>query len=274
MKKPTVVSIVNHKGGVLKTTVTANLGAALALSGASVLVVDLDAQQNLTQSLLGQLPYVDGKPTLYDAIMEESSLDDLVQESSHKGLHVVPCQEDFVATELSLVNVVGREYMLKACFAATQRFGSYDYVLIDNPPAVSLVVMNALVASDCFLVPVSAEYLPMVGLTLLGNSIGKMQKLTPNLRPLGVILTKYARSERICRQVESMLRKDLGDMLFDTKIRVNTKAKSAPSVRKTIFEYEASRQGRGTQDFSSLAEEFLERLRGQVSVEGRVAANA
>jgi cellulose biosynthesis protein BcsQ len=100
----------------------------------------------------------------------------------------------------------------------------------------------------------------MVGLTLLGNSIGKMQKVAPQLRPLGVVLTMYSRNERICRQVESMLAKELGPMLLKTKIRVNTKAKSAPSVRKTIFDYENAPNGRGTEDFTELAAEFLERV--------------
>ncbi len=261
---PLIISIVNHKGGCLKTTVTANLGAALARQGKRVLLVDLDAQQNLTQSLIGPVELRDGVPTLYDALVDETGLDHLIVGTPTKGLDIIPCAEDFAGADISLVSAVGRESILKDCIAKSTSFANYDFILLDNPPSISLVVMNSLVASDLFFVPCSAEYLPMVGLTLLGNSIGKMQKIAPQLRPLGVVLTMYSRTERICRQVETMLGKELGPMLFRTKVRVNTKAKSAPSVRKTIFEYENMPNGRGTEDFTELAKEFLERV-GDVS---------
>lgn len=271
---PVIISVVNHKGGCLKTTTTVNLGAALARLGKKVLVIDLDAQQNLTQSLIGPVAYADGTPTLYDALMDETGLGHLITPTSTKNLDIIPCTEDFAGADISLVNAMGREAILKECIARTEELATYDIILLDNPPSISLVVMNALVASDFFLVPCSAEYLPMVGLTLLGNSIGKMQKIAPNLRPLGVVLTLFSRSEKICRQVESMLAKELGAILFKTKVRVNTKAKSAPSVRKTIFEYEDSEEGRGTQDYTQLAQEFLRRL-GDLVIGSpeRVAAN-
>jgi chromosome partitioning protein len=251
---------VNHKGGCLKTTVTANLGAALAREGRRVLLIDLDAQQNLTQSLIGPVEFEEGKRTLYDALVDETGLDNLITPTPTKGLDIIPCTEDFAGADISLVSAVGREAILKECFMKTERLAEYEVVLLDNPPSISLVVMNSLVASDYFFVPCSAEYLPMVGLTLLGNSIGKMQKVAPNLKPLGVVLTMYSRNERICRQVETMLSKELGAMLLKTKIRVNTKAKSAPSVRKTIFDYENASNGRGTEDFTALAAEFMARL--------------
>jgi len=262
---PVIISVVNHKGGCLKTTTTANLGAALARLGKRVLLLDLDAQQNLTQSLIGPVEYQDGVPSLFDALVDETGLDHLIVPTPTKGLDLVPCTEDFAGADISLVSAVGREGILRECLGRTERLTEYEFVLLDNPPSISLVVMNSLVASDFFLVPCSAEYLPMVGLTLLGNSIGKMQKVAPSLKPLGVVLTMYSRNERICRQVEAMLQKELGNMLFRSKVRINTKAKSAPSVRKTIFEYENSLAGRGSEDFSALAAEFLERLEGHES---------
>lgn len=260
MKKPAIISIVNHKGGCLKTTITANLGAALVRAGKRVLLLDLDAQQNLTQSLIGPIELVEGVPTLYDALVEETPLDHLITQTPEKGLDLVPCAEDFAGADLSLVSAVGREHILRNCLGRTDALKIYDIVLMDCPPSISLVVVNALAASDWFLVPCSAEFLPMVGLALLGNSIAKVQKVAPNLQLLGVVLTLYAKSERICRQVESLLRRDLGEKLFDTRIRVNTKSKSAPSVRKSIYEYESDKQGRGTVDFTALADEFLRRL--------------
>lgn len=262
MKKPAIISIVNHKGGCLKTSVTANLSAGLARAGKNVLVIDLDAQQNLTASLIGPLEYQEGRRTLYDAFIEESGIDDLIQSTPTPGLDLVPVTEDFAGADLSLVSVVGREFVLKNMLEKTKRLNEYDVILLDNPPSISLVVMNSLVASDFFLVPCSAEYLPMVGLSLLSESIMRMKKIAPNLQPLGVVLTLYSHNERICRHVEQMLRKEIGEMLFSTKIRVNTKAKAAPSVHKTIFEYEKSSKGRGTEDFTKLTEEFLERLSG------------
>ena len=260
MTGPTVVSIVNHKGGCLKTTVTANLGAALARAGKRVLVLDLDAQQNLTQSLVGPVELVDGTFTLYDAFLDEASLDDLITKTPQEGLDLVPCAEDFVGADLSLVSAVGREHVLRTCLARTNALANYDFVLADCPPSISLVVVNALAASQWFLVPCSAEFLPMVGLTLLGNSIRKLQKIAPDLRLLGVVLTRYAKHERVCRHVESLLRRELAGSVFESIIRVNTKAKSAPSVRRTIFEYEDDPSGRGTVDFTRFAEEFLIRL--------------
>ncbi len=260
MRKPLIISVVNHKGGCLKTTVTANLGAALARAGKKVLVIDLDAQQNLTASLIGPVSMEEGRRTLYDAILDETSLDELILPTPTKGLDIVPVTEDFAGADLSLVSVVGRESILKSCLAKTKALADYDLVFLDNPPSISLVVMNSLVASHYFLVPCSAEYLPMVGLQLLSDSIAKMFKLAPNLKALGVVLTLYSHNERICRQVEGLLRTEIADSVFESRIRVNTKAKSAPSVQKTIFDYEKSPRGRGTEDFTKLAAEVLERL--------------
>lgn len=260
MRAPIIVSVVNHKGGCLKTTVTANLGAALARAGKRVLVVDLDAQQNLTASLIGPYLAEGGQKTLFDALVDELPLDELIQPTTTAGLDIIPVTEEFAGADLSLVSAVGREGILKGCFRKTKVLGNYDFILLDNPPSISLVVMNSLVASDYFIVPCSAEYLPMVGLALLANSVEQMRKLVPNLQSLGVILTMFSRNERICRQVENTLRRELAGNIFETKVRVNTKAKSAPSVQKTIFDFENSPQGRGTEDFTALAEEFVTRL--------------
>jgi chromosome partitioning protein len=274
MTRPVVVSIVNHKGGCLKTSLTANLGAGLARSGKRVLLLDLDAQQNLTQSLIGSVNPGEGELTLHDAVVDESGLDHLIRPTAEAHLDIIPCTEDFAGADLSLVGAVGRESILRSCLEQTKSLGTYDLVLIDNPPSISLVVANSLVASDYFLVPCSAEYLPMVGLTLLGNSVAKLQKVAPRLSLLGVVITMFAKSERICQQVERMLRKELGGKVLGAKIRVNTKAKAAPSVRKTIFEYESDPQGRGTQDYTELAAEFLQRLESlRPETHSRLAAN-
>lgn len=261
MSKPTIISIVNHKGGVLKTTTTANLGAGLARLGKRVLVCDLDPQQNLTASLIGLSPYDENARTLFDAFMDEEGFDGLIRETTTKGLHILPSAEDFFSAELSLAPKEAREFVLRTCFERTKALANYDHVLIDNSPSVSLVTVNSLVASNYFLVPVSAEYLPLTGLIMLGNSIGRIQqKLAPNLASLGVVLTLYHRSENICREVERKLQSELGDMLCKSRIRVNTKAKTAPSVQKTIFQFEDNETGRGSDDYLKLAKEVLSRI--------------
>jgi chromosome partitioning protein len=234
-------------------------------------VVDLDAQQNLTASLIGKSAPDGERPTLYDALVDETGLDHLIEATDTPGLDIIPATEEFAGADLSLVSAVGRESILKGCFDQTRRLGDYDVVLLDNPPSISLVVMNSLVASDYFLVPCSADYLPMVGLSLLGDSIARIRRLAPHLQSLGVVLTLYSRNERICRQVENMLRSKLQQNLFETKIRVNTKAKAAPSVKKTIFDYENAPKGRGTQDFTALAREALVRLEESEGARRRVA---
>lgn len=261
MRSPAIISIVNHKGGVLKTTTTVNLGAGLARLGKRVLVCDLDPQQNLTASLIGLTPYDENTRTLFDAFMDEEGFDGLIRPTTTKGLDILPSAEDFFAAELSLAPMEAREFTLRTCFERTKSLADYDFVLIDNSPSVSLVTVNSLVASDFFLVPVSAEYLPLTGLIMLGNSIGRIQqKLAPRLTSLGVVLTLYHRSENICRDVERKLQAELGEMLFKTRIRVNTKAKTAPSVQKTIFQFEDNETGRGSEDFLRLAEEVLGRV--------------
>lgn len=177
MKKPIVISVVNHKGGCLKTTLTVNLAAGLAREGKKVLAIDLDAQQNLTASLIGPIQSEEGKPTLYDALVDETGLDHLIVETSTENLDLIPVTEEFAGADLSLVSAVGRETIFRSCLEQTAKLHEYDFVLLDNPPSISLVVMNSLVSSDYFLVPCSADYLPMVGLSLLGDSIAKIRRL-------------------------------------------------------------------------------------------------
>lgn len=261
MKRPVIVSIVNHKGGVLKTTTTVNLGAGLARLGKRVLVCDLDAQQNLTASLVGFIPYQEGDWTTYEALVKEKGFDRLIRPTTTPNLEILPCTEDFFTAELTLAPREAREFVLRTCFENTACLAHYDFVLIDNSPSMSLVTVNALVASDYYIVPVSAEYLPLTGLIMLGKCIARFQrKLCPQLKSLGVVVTRYHRSESVCRDAERKLESELGDMLFRTRVRVNTKGKRAPSVQKTIFQYEDDDQGRGTEDFARLTEEVLTRV--------------
>ena len=261
--KPVIVSIVNHKGGVLKTTTAINLGCALARKGLRILLVDMDAQQNMTVGLIGRIPLRDDEPTLMEAIVDGDGLTHLIRKTQQERMNIIPCAEDLHRLTLSLAPQHGREFALRRCLQRTD-ISSYDFVIIDNAPSIELPVVNSLCASDFFLVPCAAEFFAMEGLELLASSIELVRVLAPDLCLAGIVITDWHQNERECRAAEQDLRgSDLGPYVFDTKVRVNTKAKSAPRAKQTIFEYEKGRperEQRGTQDYAALGDEFLRRL--------------
>ncbi len=256
--RPIFIAIANQKGGVGKTTTVLNLGAALAAQGYRTLVVDLDLQANLTHCLVE--PPRDDQPNMCEVILDEVSVADVIVSTDTPNLFVAPAGESMANLEINLAAAIGREQALRTALqhAAVSEF---DFVLMDNPPCLSLVTINSMVAADYIVVPVSCEYLPMLGLKWLLKSVEKVRaRLHPNLKILGYLLTMYDRREGITTDVEEILREQFGDEMFTTVIRINTRHKSAPSERKTIFQYEHSRRGRGTEDFSALARELLKRL--------------
>ena len=271
---PIVISIVNHKGGVLKTTSTVNLGAALAEHDKRVLLVDMDMQQNLSTYLLGRRQYDPDAFTLFDAVVEKQPLDSLVRETHVLGLFIIPCDEDFIEMDLTLVSVPAREHALRRCIEQSPGVREFDFVLLDCPPGMSLTTVNALAASDYFLVPCEASYLPIQGLEQLGRIVEKqLGDVAPDLTLIGVTMTKYHPQHKICRQADKAVREKLGEYVTSARVRVNTKAASAPSRRQTIIEYEGSDKGRGTEDYRALAVEVLERVGELESERARVAAN-
>ncbi|MCZ7584120.1 MAG: ParA family protein [Deltaproteobacteria bacterium] len=182
--------------------------------------------------------------------------------TSVENLFLAPAAETLASADLNLAALMGRERYLQNTLA--NGIGDdFDFVLIDTGPYLGLLTINAYVASTHLIVPVSCEYLPMLGLKLLVETVDKVrQKLHPDLSILGFLLTMYDRRERVTFTVEDELRGEFGDRLFDTRIRVNTKHRSAPASRATIFEYEHSERGKGTQDYSALTDEVLARLSG------------
>ena len=258
MKKPIVISVINQKGGVGKTTTTVNLGAGLAIKGKKVLVIDMDIQANLTHSLIGDIP--EHADSVCEVLLSESPFDDIIKETTTKNLFIAPAGESLIELDINLANKMGREHILEQCLKATKCIKSFDIILIDNPPYVSLSTVNSLVASDFYIVPLSCEYLPMLGLKWLNKTVEKVLKLNPKLKSLGVALTMYDKREGITTSVEELVREELEDLVFKTKIRINTKHKSAPTSKQTIFQYEASKEGKGTIDYMGLTEEVLGRL--------------
>jgi len=256
-----IFSIVNQKGGVLKTTLTVNLGAGLALKGYNVLVIDLDSQCNLTQSLIGD---IGDTKNISEIILSDGkeNIFDVIQKTSVERLHIAPAGESLASAELQMSNIMTRQYLLEKTLQNTF-LNKYDFILIDNSPSIGLLTLNSLVASHYALIPISCEFLPMVGLKYIINTIKKVQddkRLNPDLEILGYILTLYDKREAITLQVENMLRERFGDKVFKNVIRINTKAKAAPAKQQSIFHYE-NLKGRGTQDFKNLTIELIEKLK-------------
>ena len=256
--RPVFIAVANQKGGVGKTTTVLNLGAALALRGYRTLVVDLDLQANLTHCLME--PLTDSEPTMCEVILDEVPVTDVLFATDTENLYLAPSGESMANLEINLAAAIGREQALRTALQHPA-VKDFDFVLMDNPPYLSLVTINSMVAADYVLVPVSCEYLPMLGLKWLLKTVEKVRKrLHPGLEMIGYLLTMYDRREGITTDVEEILREQFGDKMFTTVIRINTRHKSAPAERKTIFQYEHSKQGRGTVDFAGVAREVLKRL--------------
>jgi chromosome partitioning protein len=258
MKRPRIISVVNQKGGVSKTTTTANLGAGLALKGYKVLLIDLDSQCNLTQSLVGDIGQ--GQREIAHCILEETSLAGVILPTKTQNLFLTPAGEEMSDVDINLVGVTARESVLKRCLAKTD-LSSFDFVLIDTAPYISLVTVNALVASSHYLIPTTAEYLPVRGIERLQANVQKFSELlNPELSFLGAVITQYDTRKAITGQVEELLKEELGADLLNTRVRINTKFSSSPIEQQTIYQYENDGQGKGTEDYSSLTTEVLERL--------------
>lgn len=255
--KPVIISVINHKGGVGKTTTTVNIAAGLAKLGKNVLTIDLDTQMNLTHSLIGDLD--EHEQNIAEAILNEKvSLKAIVRPTEVKNLHIAPSGESMIDLDLQLHSAFGRENKLKNILKKDQ-VGEYDFVLIDNQPHIGLTTVNSLIASDYYLVPVSAEYLPLVGIKHLIKTIDQIKMLNPSIRNLGYLLTMVDRREGISSDVEKILRDTFQDDVFKNVVRVNTKLKACPQKKQTIFQVETAK-GKGYSDYMNVTRELMERL--------------
>lgn len=242
-----IFSVSNHKGGVGKTTSTVNIGAALVLKGFKVLLVDLDPQSNLTQSL--GLKNID--ISIYENLRGEKTISPI---EVKKNMWVLPSSLDLSAAEIELSSEPGREYILKDILS--QLKSEFDYILIDCPPSLGLLTINALTASDYVLIPLQAEYLPLKGLTKLTEVIGKIKKrLNPSLEIGCVFLTQYDPRKVLNRDVAQSVKDFFGDKLLETTISSNVALAEAPSQGKDIFLY--NRNCKGASDYKDLCDELL-----------------
>ncbi len=245
-----IISLLNHKGGVGKTTSTINIGAGLVELGKKVLLIDLDPQANLSLSL--------GIPrqtnTIYEALRGESELEPF---NIRENLDVVMSTLDLSGAEMELINEAGREYILKELFEPIK--DDYDFIIIDCPPSLGLLTLNALGASDYVYIPLQTQFLALQGLAKIKQVIDKVKfRLNKNLEIGGVIATMYDARKILNRDVVDTIKKYFGEKVFETLIRDNVSLAEAPSQRTDIFNY--NRNSIGAQDYMNLCKEILVRI--------------
>lgn len=247
-----IIALSNHKGGVGKTTSAINLGAGLCKLKKRVLLIDLDAQANLTQSLGIQDP----KQTIYGSVRGEYGLQPV---NIIDGLDIVPSTLDLSGAELELSSEAGREYILKELIEGVN--GQYDYILIDSPPSLGLLTINALTASQELLIPLQAEYLALRGLSKLVEIVEKIQKrLNKDLQVGGVFITQYDSRKILNRDIVDTVEEYFGDKLFKTRIRDNVALAEAPAKGVDIFRYQP--KSYGAEDYLLLAKELIKKHKG------------
>jgi chromosome partitioning protein len=253
-----VLVIANQKGGVGKTTTAVNLAAGLARRGARVLLVDLDIQGNATATLHRALN--EGERSLADVLVSERPIDEIILPTATPNLLLAPAGEGLAAVDLQLAQALARERVLTRVLG-TPLVRECDHVIVDTAPYLGLLTLNALVAADHLLVPVSCEYLPILGLKLFADALTRLRsRLGAPCRVLGYLLTMVDRREKITGEVETLLRRTFGDAVFPHPVRISTRHKAAPSFRKTIYEFDSPR-GRGREDYERVVDEVTARLK-------------
>lgn len=244
-----VLSISNHKGGVGKTTSTINIGAGLNKLGKKVLLIDLDPQANLSQSL----GLINQERTIYGALKGEYKLEPV---SVLKGLDVVPSTLDLSGAEIELSSEPGREYILKELIDNIR--DSYDFIIIDSPPSLGLLTINSFTAADEIIIPLQAQFLAMQGLAKLVEVVEKIKsRLNKTLKVGGVFITQYDGRKVLNRDVFETINEHFKSEIFKTKVRDNIALAEAPAQGMDIFRY--SPKSNGAEDYLALSKEILKR---------------
>ena len=251
---PRIIAIANRKGGVGKTTTTVNIATAMAATGKKVLVVDLDPQGNASTSMginkRGRMA------SSYEVLLGEKTVSEAVVWTEVPGFSIVPSSADLAGAEVELIDLEQREFMLRK--ALTQGALNYDYVLIDCPPSLSLVTINALVAANAVIVPLQCEFLALEGITDLIRNINTIKKrFNPDLELQGVVLTMYDKRNNLSQMVEDDVRNYFGKKVYQTVIPRNVRISEAPSHGKPVLLYDFKCSG--SQAYISLTGEVLRR---------------
>jgi chromosome partitioning protein len=247
-----VIAIANQKGGVGKTTTAINLGASLAANDLKVLIVDSDPQGNATTGL--GISKTDGRPTLYQALLGDEDLANTIVKTDFEGLDLVPSDKNLVAANLELVELAGRESRLREKLETIR--DQYHYILIDCPPALDLLTVNAMVAADSILIPMQCEFFALEGVSQLLDTVDRVRdSFGSKIKVEGVLLTMYDDRTNLTRQVEEDLRKFFEQEVFQTVIPRSIRLAEAPSFGKPILAYDV--RSRGAESYIQLAKEIL-----------------
>ena len=251
-----ILTLANQKGGVGKTTTAVNLAAFLGKKKKKVLVIDLDPQGNATSGL--GIDKSELETTIYDVLVNEDPIADSIWESSADNVSICPTNINLAGAEIELVNVMSREQVLKNALMPVK--DDYDYIIIDCPPSLSILTINALTTSDGIIIPIQGEYYALEGLTQLVDTINIVKKkLNKNLSILGVVLTMFDRRTQLTRQVEEEVSNYFGDKVFNTQIPRNVRLAEAPSHGVAILDYDKS--SKGAKAYESLATEVIKRTK-------------
>jgi len=254
--RPKIIAITNQKGGVGKTTTTINLGAALAELGKKVLVLDLDPQGNASTGL--GIDTAERELTTYELLLEKHDLRDFIQNTDIGGLMVIPANNDLSSADMALASSANRSTILRDVLAQEEMSEyEFDYILMDCPPSLNLLTVNALVSADSVLVPLQSEFFALEGLSQLMLTIRDVRSTAnKHLRIEGVLLTMFDKRNNLCAQVEDDARENLGDMVFQTKIPRNVRISEAPSFSQSVLDYDGA--SAGAKAYRALAKEIVE----------------
>ncbi len=249
-----ILAIINQKGGVGKSTTAVNLAAALGRMGKEVLLVDLDPQGNATSGYGIDKRALDA--CVYNVLLGETPAEDVILSCVAEGVDVLPSTISLAGAEVELVNEMARENRLKSALGSLR--GRYDYILIDCPPSLGLLTINALVAADKLLVPIQCEFYALEGVTKLLDSMKRVKSiLNPSLDIFGIVLTMYDSRTNLANQVVNEVRSFFGDAVFETLIPRTVKLSEAPSYGQSIIEY--APDNKGSIAYTDLAKEVIER---------------
>ncbi len=267
-RKTRIIAIANQKGGVGKTTTAINLSAALAEAGQRTLLIDLDPQGNASTGLGLQMGA--RKYTTYDLLFGEVPASSIIAQTEHENLSIVPATTDLSSADIELMTRARRSYLLQDALRQSDIMeAGFDYILIDCPPSLNLLTLNAMVAAQSVLVPLQAEFFALEGLSQLMLTVRELRETAnPALRIEGILLTMYDRRNNLAQQVEADARGNLGDMVFQTMIPRNVRLSEAPSFAVPVLTYDS--QSKGAVAYRDLAAEVL-RKHKKVQSEGAVS---
>ncbi len=255
-----VLAVANQKGGVGKTTTAINLGTALAAVGERVLLVDADPQGNASTGL--GVARIDRKVTLYDVLMGEHGISAAAVKTALPGLDLLPSDPDLSGVEMELHSAPRRSFRLRDALDAVRASGAYTYVLIDCPPSLNLLTVNAMAAADAVFVPLQCEFFALEGLSQLMRTVELVRgSLNPSLELQGVVLTMYDRRNSLSEQVAIDVRAHFGEKVYDTVIPRNVRVSEAPSFGKPVLIYDL--KCAGSQAYLKLAREVVNRERAR-----------